>query len=67
MYSVAFDLDQTSPTVARLDPRARQIARIIEMRNRVMESRDLLYCSPEIRRLIEDDMSLLINLACAKP
>jgi hypothetical protein len=66
MFSVAFDHQQSAPTSSTLDPRAQEIARIIELRNRVVGSRDLLYCSAEIRRLIEEDLMVLIGFACAK-
>ena len=66
MFSVAFDHQQRGPASSKLDPKGREIARIMELRNRVVASRDLLYCSPEIRRLIEEDLTVLIGFACAK-
>lgn len=61
MYSVAFEPDEMPVAPAAQDPRAREISKILETYARVIESRDLMYCSPPIRALIEEDIPLLLS------
>ena len=61
MYSVAYEPDEKSIRETASDPRSQEIAKILEMHARVVESRDLMYCSPPIRALIEEDIPLLIS------
>jgi hypothetical protein len=66
MFALAFDAHSGRPAALELDSRRRQVARILEARQRVMEGKDLLYCAPEVRRLIENEMTTLIALACGR-
>jgi hypothetical protein len=62
MYAVAFEPHATPASLELRDPRSQQIRRVLEAHSEVMRSRDLLYCSPAIRSLIEEDMALLVSL-----
>lgn len=64
MYAVV-DHELPPPPPAK-DALSRELRRIIELRTSVVESRELLYSSPIIRSLIEDEIPRLISLA-ARP
>lgn len=65
MFAVAYDFE--APAVRlETDPRASEIAEILELRARVMASRDILYCSPAARTLIEDEIPRLVSLAMTR-
>lgn len=61
MYSV---LDPDLPTPRNTSAAvAGELGSILQMRQAVMESRELLYCSPMIQALVADEIPRLISLA----
>ena len=63
MFAVALDLEKPFRMGPAHDARARRLAQILELRNQVAMSRDLLYCPAPIRTLIEEDIPTLVALA----
>lgn len=64
MYSLAFN---TLPSLVHgADRQAERLLEIAELHEQVARSRDLLYCSPAIRALIETEIPLLLELAGGK-
>jgi len=64
MYAVV-DHELPPPPPAS-DALGRELRRILELRATVVESRELLYSSPVIRSLIEDEIPRLITLAARR-
>jgi hypothetical protein len=62
MYSLTFNA--VSPVAGgRKDRRTERLLGIAELHEQVVGSRDLLYCSPAIRALIEVEIPLLLQIA----
>jgi hypothetical protein len=66
MFSLAYDFHVPGGNAQADDLRSQQISAIAEMRDRVAAGRDILYCSPSIRALIETDIPLLLEMARSK-
>lgn len=60
MYSV-IDLDLPAPP-AQSSRVAGELGAILQLRQAAIESRELLYCSPVIRSLVEDEIPRLVAL-----
>ena len=65
MYAV-IDHD-LPPRAGRQDALARELRRIMELREHAIESRELLYSSPLIRALIEEEIPRLVSLCARRP
>lgn len=65
MYAVV-DHD-LPPRPAREDALRKELLRIMELRDSAVESRELLYSSPVIRALIEDEIPRLVSLCVRRP
>lgn len=64
MYAVIDqDLPPRSPAQ---DALTRELRRIMELRAHAVESRELLYSSPLIRALVEDEIPRLVSLAARR-
>lgn len=64
MYAVV-DHD-LPPRPATTDAMSRELRRILELRTNAIDSRELLYSSPLIRTLIEDEIPRLISLCASR-
>ena len=64
MYAVV-DHDLRPPTGGN-DALARELRRIMELRDDAIGSRELLYSSPLLRQLIEDEIPRLVSLCAAR-
>ena len=51
------------PHAGTQDALTRELRRIMELRGHAIDSRELLYSSPIIRALIEDEIPRLVSLA----
>jgi hypothetical protein len=49
------------------DALTRELRRILELRGDAIESRELLYSSPLIRALIEEEIPRLVSLCARRP
>lgn len=65
MYAV-IDHDLPSPAPAH-DALARELRRIMELRGHAIDSRELLYSSPVVRALIEQEIPRLVSLCARQP
>lgn len=61
MYAIA-DLSHTFDAEARQDPIDSELAEIEDLRRRTMANRDILYCSPAARHLVEKEIPRLIGI-----
>jgi hypothetical protein len=65
MYAVIdHDLPRRAGTQ---DALTRELRRILELRGHAIESRELLYSSPVIRALIEEEIPRLVSLCTRRP
>ena len=65
MYAVVDHELPAPPTAA--DALTRELKRILELRADAIDSRELLYSSPLIRTLIEDEIPRLVSLCARRP
>lgn len=60
MYAGA---DASYPSVPKpLSKAAREVEEILKLRQDLIDSRELLYCSPVVRLLIEEEIPRLVSL-----
>lgn len=59
MYSLA---DHFEAPAAELDPIERELNEIEELRRRALANRDILYCSPLARHLVESEIPRLLEI-----
>ena len=65
MYAV-IDHD-LPPRAGTQDALARELRRIMELQGHAIESRELLYSSPLIRALVEEEIPRLVSLCARRP
>lgn len=61
MYAIA-NPDSDLPPVRPLSPVAKEVAHVLEMRDRALASGELLYASPVVRALVEREIPRLVAL-----
>ena len=64
MYAVNWG-DVGKPAKAESSPLTEELAAILALRDRAVGGRDLLYCSPVVRHLVEEELPRLVALAGA--
>lgn len=62
MYMTADACIQPKSDARALDPIERELREIEDLRRRTLQSRDLLYCSPPARHIVEREVPRLIGV-----
>lgn len=60
MYATGDLIEQ--PRIATKDPIERELQEVEDLRERALKSRDILYCSPVARHLVEKEIPRLLDV-----